>query len=363
MEKRPCISVGQMFALLFVSRMVITITYGNLLIGDSDIWDHLISAGISFVLTFVLIIPTYTLFLMDKHMNIFDNMRDLMGKLGCIFIFTYALYFIIITLHTLTIFDDFISNAVNPPISIPLLSIFLIFSSCYGAYKGLEALGRTCTFIIVATVISLLFLSISLISSIEPINFRPLLYDGYESAIEGTIYMLSQSSCLVAMGVLFPMAKGSKIKGIIFWNSGVYLTFATLIALAVGTMGDFINTQIFPIYTATSIGKFGSFRHLDSIYLGIWMSGIFIKTSLFLLLSAEGMGKIWGEKFRKKFIIFVGVIFSIVSLFIGNLNELKKTSVTIFLLIFLIFATILVPCLLLILKKRKFSREEKIFET
>ena len=62
MEKRPCISVGQMFSLLFISRMVITITYGTLLIGDSDIWDHLISAVLSFLATFIIILPIYKLF-------------------------------------------------------------------------------------------------------------------------------------------------------------------------------------------------------------------------------------------------------------------------------------------------------------
>ena len=162
MEKRPCISVGQMFSLLFVSRMVITITYGTLLIGDSDIWDHLISAGISFLATFLIILPIYKLFSMDKKMNIFDNFRDLMGKFGYAFILIYVFYFIVITFHTLTIFNNFISNAINPPLSIPLLSVFLLLSSCYGAFKGLEALGRTCTFIIVATILSFTFLAFSL---------------------------------------------------------------------------------------------------------------------------------------------------------------------------------------------------------
>ena len=94
MEKRPCISVGQLFAMLFVSRMVVTMTYGTLLIGSSDIWDHLISSIISFALTFLMVIPIYKLFSMDKTMNVFDNLRDLMGKIGYIFISIYIIYFL-----------------------------------------------------------------------------------------------------------------------------------------------------------------------------------------------------------------------------------------------------------------------------
>ena len=362
MEKRPCISVGQMFSLLFVSRMVITITYGTLLIGDSDIWDHLISACISFFATFLIILPIYKLFSMDKKMNIFDNFRDLMGKFGYAFILIYVFYFIVITFHTLNIFNSFISNAINPPLSIPLLSVFLLLSSCYGAFKGLEALGRTCTFIIVATVLSFIFLAISLFSSIETINFKPFMYESCESVYEGFFYMISQSSCLAAMAVLFPMAKGSKIKAIIFWNMGVYLSFVVIIALVVGTMGDFVETQLFPVYTAASIGKFGSLRHLDCLYLGIWISGIFLKTSLFLLLASEGIKKIWGEKVRRGFIIVFGILSSVLVFFIGNLKTLREISITNFLFIFLILIVVIFPIILIILKKRKLLKEEKIFE-
>ena len=80
MEKRPSISVGQIFSMLFISRMVVSMTYGTLLIGDSDIWDHLISAPISFLLTFLLVYPVYRLFLMDKKMNVMDNASHFMGR-------------------------------------------------------------------------------------------------------------------------------------------------------------------------------------------------------------------------------------------------------------------------------------------
>ena len=362
MEKRPCISVGQMFAMLFVSRMVVTMTYGTLLIGDSDIWDHLISAIISLALTFLFVLPIYALYSLDEKMNVFDNSRDLMGKFGYAFILIYVLYFLIITLHTLSIFESFVSNAVNPPISIPLLSIFLLFSACYGAYKGLEAIARTATFIIVATVISLIFLVASLFSSIETINFKPLMYEGYDSVMEGTLYMVSQSSCLAAMGILLPTAKGNKKSGLILWNLGVYGSFAVMIAMVIGTMGDFASTQLFPVYTAASIGKFGSLQHLDSLYLGIWMAGIFLKTSLFLLLASEGIQKIWGENIRKKFILILSGLFAVSMIFIGNFSFLKSKAITEFLFFFLILNVVVIPVTLILLKKRKLNKEEKIFE-
>ena len=365
MEKRPCISVGQIFSMLFVSRMVITMTYGTLLIGDSDIWDHLISAILSLSITFLLILPIYKLYILDTKMNILDNLRDLMGKLGYFFILIYVLYFLIITLHTLSIFDNFVANCINPPISVRLLCIFMLFSACYGAYKGLEALSRASSFIFIATVLALIFMFSSLISSVETINFRPLVYENYSSVTEGILYMISQSSCLVALGILLPMATGSsrkKFAGIILWNIGVYVSFVLMIILITGAMGEFVSTQLFPVYTATSIGKFGAFRHLDSLYLGIWMAGIFLKTSLFLLLASEGIKKIWGEKIRKISILIMSILLSICVFFINNFSILKKNSITVFLITFLIFNIILIPIILIILKNKKISKGSKIFE-
>lgn len=359
MEKRPSISVGQVFSMLFISRMVVSMTYGTLLIGDSEIWDHIVSAPVAFLITFLLILPIYKLFCMDKKMNLMDNARELMGRIGWVFIIFYIIYYLLISFHTLAIFNNFIINTVNPPISLPLLSVILLVSSCYGAYKGVEALVRTAGFIFMATLLSVVFLGASLFSSVEAINFIPLFYNGSESFFEGLEYMISQSACIPALAVLFPLAKGNHKRGIIWWNSGVYTVFVIIIILITGTMGDFASTQLFPVYTAAGIGKFGSFRHLDVVYLGIWMSGIFLKLSLFLLLAGEGIKNIMGEKYRKISIIVFGALMAVFPTFYENFSILREPFVTEFLLVYLLILTIVIPIVLIILKKIP-PKKEKI---
>lgn len=355
MEKRPAISVSQLFCLLFISRMVVSMTYGNILIGNSEIWDHLLSAPICAILTFVILIPIYWLFMMDKKMNVLDNLRDMCGKVGIWLISLYILYFLLISFHTVSVFEKFIFNAINPPISVPFLTVLLLFSSCYGAYKGIEAVSRASGLIFLFTVFAMIFFLISLVSSIEPINYKPLMLEGSQSLFDGIKLLISQSSCIPAMAVLLPMAKGDHKKGIIIWNAGVYLVFAALIMLVVGTMGDFAQTQLFPVYTAAGIGKFGSFKHLDSLYLGIWISGIFIKLSLFLMLTGQGIKKIWGEEARKKSIIIFGFLISVTSFFSDKLELLSSTFMTNFLIWFLILISVVIPLALLFirLKNRK----------
>ena len=360
MEKRPSISVGQIFSMLFISRMVVSMTYGTLLIGDSDIWDHLISAPISFLLTFLLVYPVYRLFLMDKKMNVMDNAYSLMGKWGMYIILIYVIYYLVISVHTLSVFNNFISNAVNPPISLSLLSIVLLISCCYAAYKGLESLARTSSFILCATIISIFFLTISLLSSIEKINFTPFMYNGKESVKEGIFYMISQSYCIPAMAMLLPMGRGTKWKGILIWNSCIYVVFSLIIILIIGSMGDFTYTQLFPVYTAAGTGKFGSFRHLDAMYLGVWILGIFLKLSLFIVLASEGIKKILGERASKYSVIMFGILLMLPTFFPNLFSVLKSSTATTFLFYFVILTSVILPIILIILKKLGIRKEHVI---
>ena len=360
MEKRPSISVGQIFSMLFISRMVVSMTYGTLLIGDSDIWDHLISAPISFLLTFLLVYPVYRLFLMDEKMNVIDNAYSLMGRWGMCIILIYVIYYLVISVHILSVFNNFISNAVNPPISLSLLSIVLLMSCCYAAYKGLESLARTSSFILCATIISIFFLTISLLSSIEKINFTPFMYNGNESVTEGIFYMISQSSCIPAMAMLLPMGKGTKWKGILIWNSCIYVVFSLIIVLIIGSMGDFTYTQLFPVYTAAGTGKFGSFRHLDAMYLGVWILGIFLKLSLFIVLASEGIKKILGEKASKYSVIIFGALLMLPTFFPNLFSALKSSAATTVLFYFVILTSVVFPIILIILKKLRIRKEHVI---
>lgn len=363
MEKRKAITSSQLFVMLFVSCMVVSMTYGNVFVGSSELWDHIISALMALFATWLILVPIYRLFLIDEKMNVFDNAGDLCGKFGFIIIGVYTFYFLVISVHTLSIFEKFITGSINPPISVPLLSILLIVSSCYGAYKGIEALARTSGFIFVAMTLLIIFFILSLLPAVEPINCKPFMYDGQGYVFEGLKFMISQSSCIPALAVLMPMAKGKCKKGIIFWNLGIYIIFAALVYLIIGTMGDFAVTQLFPVYTAAGIGKFGSFKHLDSVYLGIWISGIFIKLSLFLMLAGEGFKKIFGEKFRKISVVIFSGMLVIFAFFENKLNFISGELFENILLWFLLALAVVIPTFLIILKvikaRRRFVKIEK----
>lgn len=353
MGKRLIISVPQMFSMLFISRLVVETTYSAIMSQGNNILDHILSAGTAFFIVFLLILPIYFLFNMDNSMDVLDNSYELLGKTGNLVSGLYALYFLFTCVHTVALFKIFLSNVINPPVSTEVLLTTMVIAASYGAYKGVEGLARTSGVILFFMIISMIFIGISLFDQIDCLNFPPFLYQGTQSFEGGLMYMISRSSCIPAMSILFPMAKGNLKKGIFIWNLGIYALISVVILLMVGSMGDFLQTQLFPVYTAGSIAKIGSLEHLDALYLGIWTMGIFIKLSLFFMLSGECVKKFAGEKLGRFFVLVFGFIMIFFGIFLNKNAISSGIFSSPFLLGSMLLVGVVVPLALIILKKLK----------
>lgn len=361
MVRREVISVSQLFSMLFISRLVVGITYSGLMTDISGMWDHVLSAGISFIATFVLVIPIYKLYSMDTQMSLQDNSKALPWKLGYIIVFIYAAYYLLVSIYTLSLFNVFISNVINPPISPVLLLVAISAAACYGAHKGFEGLARTAGLILVMIIISSIFIGISMSADIDFTNYRPFLYNGNTAMWDGVIFMLSRSSCIPAMAAILPLAKGNVKKGILTWNIGIYAVTLVVIVLMVGSLGDFLGTQLFPVYTAASVARIGPLRRLDALYLGIWTMGIFIKLTLFLTLSAEGVKRLFGEQIGKASVLWFGVVMAACGLFVNSKNISSGVFSTWFLFIAVMITSVVIPTFLIFAKYIKRKRSEVAF--
>lgn len=305
-EKKVTISVAQLFVLLFISRTIVNITYSLYIADTSQMWDNLISTVISFFLTLLMVVPVYLLYKRDKPHSILDQGYMAFKKFGAAIAILYALYFIWVLCYTLSLFDLFVTDLMNPKISSAVLSFGVIIASVYGAYKGIEALGRTSGLILIAVLAAFVFLVCALTPQIDPLNYKPLFYDGASGTVNGVLLMLARNSCIPALAILLPFAKGNVKKGIGWWCTAIYGSSALVIFLVVGVLGDYLSTQPFPVYSATSVAQIGVFQRMDAVFLGVWTAGIFIKCALFLYLVSLCVKKMWGEKAARISIIVTG---------------------------------------------------------
>ena len=356
-KNKPVITVGQLFGMFFISRMIVNMTYNPMLTGGDSMWDHILSAAISFVLVFIMVIPVYKLCSIRGGIDIANASYLFLGKAGAIVCSIYALYYAFVSIYTLSLFDSFVSNDMSPNIPMLALSFMVIIVSCYAACKGIEGIARASFFILILVVLSLAFITIALFPQVDVKKFTPLMYDGNKQVVNGIILMLSRTSCVPAMAMLLPYVKGNKKRGIVIWNIAVYVTIAILITVIVGSLGDYLKIQSFPIYTATCIAEMGILKKLDALYLGVWITGLFVKMSLFIYLISACIKRVLGQKAAKISIFISGIIIALLSFFISRSIELILLvySLRVIMILTLITA-IIIPLILLIINSIKCRR-------
>ncbi len=291
------ITAGQLFCMLFITRMVVNITYSPFMAASDAMLDQTVSCCLSIVLIVLIAVPIYCLHRRWPNDNLVDQAGIMTGRfLGALITAFYGLYFLYVCSYNLSFYSAFITNVMAPKFSSSLLTLAVLITACYGAFRGVEALARASGIIIVIVVACLLFFITALLFKIDPLNYAPLLYDGTEEIWTGIQQMIGTSSCVVFIGMLLPLTKGNIRKGFFAWVFSTHITLIILILVIVGVLGDFVKTQIFPIYAAASVAEMGIIKRVDALFFAVWTTCLFVKISLGLHLFSLCVKKILGEK-------------------------------------------------------------------
>lgn len=258
--------------------------------------DNLLSCAIVFLGNFLLVLPILFLMRRKPESNLLLQTESVGKWLLYLTSIFYIVYFLIMDLQYLATFQFFLGNAFDPSTPPWIFSIMLVLAAVYGAFKGLEALGRTSVIIFLIILLGILFIGILLFSDLQDSNFTPLLYDGPKQMLLGSLFFLSGSSSIPIFGILFPSVRGKRALGFCFWNTITYAFTGFLIFVIVGTLGNFANLQLFPLYSAATMANLGTFQRMDSVFIGLWLIGIFIKLALDLYIITLCVNQITGKR-------------------------------------------------------------------
>ena len=349
MEIKYKITKLQLFSLLFLFPIILTLTYTKEFFEaeNGSIWDFLISCAASYLSTFILIIPAYILY--KKYPN-FDFFYS--AKIRSINSAFYSIYFLWLACYCASIFRVFILSVLPYDSQIFLLSLLMCFSIIYASFKGINAIARTSVLVFALVTISLILILFSLSKKIEDINYPVFMQNGTEDIINGFSYMISRHFAIPALVILLPLANTKPGKGFLFWNTGIHLFFATIVLVVTGALGEYLKTQIFPFYSATKVAQIGVFRRLDTIYIGIFVTGVLIITSMFFSLFRYSISTLKNIKFKNVFQVIASAIILLLGSFLNVTMEfncfLYKTKT---LSVMFLTATILLPIINLIAGK------------
>lgn len=357
-EKRSIITAGQLFSLLFVARAVIMITINTVLAGGGRMVDNLVSCAASLVLSFVFIVPIWLLQRRDRSKNVLEHAYSISKILGVIAAVFYSIYFILVDSYYLSFFEIFFSNVIDETLPLWIVAAGVMILAAYAGLKGLQAIARTAVFGMVLICAGVLFIVASLAPKMDSMNYEPLFFNGAQQSITGVFLFLGRSTGFASMALVLPQVRGKIRRGFSIWNVGVYLLMALVLIVMVGALGNYMNNQLFPVYTASQVASAGVLENLDAIFTGVWVSGLFIKVSFDLYLIFRCVAQAVHKTAGKYAVIAAAAFIGVFSILISDSHRLQ----TVFYGPYLLFpatalAGFLIPLLILLVqgiqKRRK----------
>lgn len=271
------------------------------------------------------------------------------GKItGFVFLFFY--------LHTngivLREYGEFVvgSFMTKTPMIVVIGSMVLVCA--FSVHGGLEVIARSAEFLVPVVIILLLVIVILLIPDLEPKNLYPVMEKGIMPSLKGAVVPSSWFTEFFLISFLLPFLD-KKEKGLKWGMISVFAVMLTMVVTNLFSLflfGDITATFTYPVMSAARYINLADFlQHLDPIVMAIWVSGTFIKISVFYYAIVIGTAQWLNLSDHRPIVFPLGFLLVLVSIWSApNLQELTHSLSTTW-PFYAIFIQTIIPIVLLLL--------------
>ncbi len=313
---RTKISPAQFFTAMFVSHILVTIALNAQYTGGESILDNIISCIISMILAALISVPIW---LCQGRGSVPELAVGSMGKMGAIVPIAYWLYFLLAGSSSLTLFQIFLMDTVNPGFSAGMVTAAVTGVALYGALRGIETAARCASCVLIAMLLGCGLVFGIVAVRFDPKNLEPLFQYGYSQTAKGTALFLARTSLFADMAVLLPQVQGKKGRGFLWWALGVTAFVSLTILLIAGCLGRYAYTQNFPVYVLASLTEVRSLQRLDAVFTGVWIMGLIIKLAVDMYACRVCFRAVSGGREKKWPVWVTGVLLVLLAwLAVGN---------------------------------------------
>ena len=311
--KRGKISPKQLFFIFFVSRLVVSLTYIQAVtVGKFDS-DVPISFALSLPLTFLMSIPAV--------MCVKRKKSPLSNSAVCVL---YLLFFLFFSSLTVGRFAYFATTKMNPESPMVMFILLAFVAACYGAYLGLEPLGRFASFCGVLLTAVIAVVLIFNVKNFECVNLFPVLQNGSKHIAVNTFLFTCNSIEPVLLLSLSDKTNGDSVKPYFSGVACAYLGVFLLLLFCCGVLGNSADLQSFPIFTLFQTASVNDMSRLDILHTSFWIFAVFLKTAV-LLFCASTLFKKYSHK--NKVLVF-GVIAFLGAVIMNEVFGMKMAGIS-----------------------------------
>lgn len=351
----------QAFCVIFIFYIGSSLILGAGGKAKNDAW---LSGIFGILLSIPMVLAYARVLSLFPNKGLFDILDIIFGKLiGKIVALFYIWYSFHLGALVIRNFGEFVNTATMPetPLFVPLLFLGII---CIVAVRsGIEVIGRMSASILpvilfIIFIVQLLGLPLWDINNIKPIagnGLLPILKGGFST------FSFPYAESVVLMGAIFSLNNKKSpykvyLNGIIF--AGILLVLITLRNIFI--LGALLEKVHFPSHVAVSRISIGEFlQRIELSVAVVFIFGVFIKSSICLLVSSLGIAKLFKLHDYRSIVIQMGLLMIYFSYLIyDNIFQMKTWAFEIYHYYAFPFQVI-IPSLMLLIAEIKIRFNKK----
>ena len=311
-----------------------------------------------FLLSLAMWIPGYFIYKNNQNYSIIDYSKAVSPTVGKITAILFYFATASIAIVTVAQFDYFITTTIYPNTPKLLYVVILILVGIYYSSRGLEPMSRVANIFFAMFLIALVFVFGMLIFKSNYTNLITPLYSGFMPIMSMGYSVAAQNTPLIVMLLLKPNIKEEKEKSYVSYIIITFIIFEIILFLIVTVLGEYAGSKPFPVYSLASATQGSILKRYDSIYMFVWIFTAIIRFSMFLYLSSKCAIEFLPDKIknlRTTITAIIILIFSSITVFNINIFErVVKIATAGFILM---FVGVVLPIILIFLKRRKEKAE------
>ena len=300
MIKRDIVTVGQIYTLLFISRISLSVIYSVFVSGMENIWDLFLPLIICIPVSILLLVPVNF-----GKKSVCTQAVEKFGKIGYVIPVLYGIYFLLSGLYAIKALEHFLNIVLPDGINTGVVTAVLVTACIYGAVKGIEALSRMAAVVLGFILLSSAIVFIYLMQGFSAENILPVEYVTFGSIADGVVFIISRMNTSAALNVLLPSTKGRLWKSAVIYSVLVFLFMCFMLILLRGAVGDYINSRELSVYQATEGA--GTLQRLNPLFIFVTMCSLFCNVSVMLFAVSESVKEIFGKSHGKMISVISGI--------------------------------------------------------
>ncbi|MEO2205624.1 endospore germination permease [Paenibacillus pabuli] len=271
---------------------------------------------------------------MNPGKNLVQITRKHLGFWPGTFFSCFYLFFFLIgtSTHTREI-GDFMTSQIFQYTPIRIITLMFVITIGWGAYKGLETMGRTSELLLPIVIVFILVLSFCLLPKVDISNLKPVTDTDTVSIMQGIlvsiIYPVGETIPIL-MILPYTARQAHRTRDVIVAAGLGNLMLAMLVTISLLVLGAFLTQHSiyasFILSQKISIGGF--FERIEAIMATSWLISTYFKAMIYLFAFMVGIAELFKLKqYRVLLLPACMLVFGMANVVAPNLTFIVITIV------------------------------------